>query len=109
MLAAVLIVLSAACSVSKETSETGIPEETQQAETNKEKRGTIEMTLKINDEVVNVSWEDNESVRALADLAAKGPVVIDTSIYGGFEQVGALGTTLNGEVRRYGRTPRKSF
>ena len=54
----------------------------------------IEMTLKINDEEVNVKWEDNESVRALADLAAKGPVTIDTSLYGGFEQVGGLGTTL---------------
>ena len=54
----------------------------------------IEMTLKINDEEVNVKWEDNESVRALADLAAKGPVTVETSRYGGFEQVGGLGTTL---------------
>ena len=52
------------------------------------------MNLKINDEEVNVKWEDNESVRALADLAAKGPVTVETSGYGGFEQVGGLGTTL---------------
>jgi hypothetical protein len=52
------------------------------------------MTLKINDEEVDVKWEDNESVRALADLVSEGPLTIDTSRYGGFEQVGGLGTTL---------------
>ena len=107
MLTIALVVLSAACSGSKETPESGITEEIPQAETgdtytdeeqktdnNEEERGAIEMTLKINDEAVNVSWEDNGSVRALADLAAKGPITIDTSLYGGFEQVGGIGTTL---------------
>ena len=54
----------------------------------------IEMTLKINDEEVNVKWEDNGSVRALAELAAEGPVIVNSSQYGGFEQVGAIGTAL---------------
>ena len=106
MLVIVLSLMSAACADKEETQESGIPEETQQAETgdadaaeeqktdDEEESRMIEMTLKINDEEVNVKWEDNESVRALADLAAKGPVTIDTSLYGGFEQVGGLGTTL---------------
>ena len=107
MLTIALVVLSAECSGSNETPESGITEEIPQAETgdtytdeeqktdnNEEERGAIEMTLKINDEAVNVSWEDNGSVRALADLAAKGPITIDTSLYGGFEQVGGIGTTL---------------
>ena len=97
MLAIALIVMSAGCSGSKETQEPDAPEEAQQVESadnNEEESEMIKMTLKINDEEVNVKWEDNESVRALADLAAEGPVTVETSAYGGFEQVGGLGTTL---------------
>jgi hypothetical protein len=106
MLVIVLSLISSACADKAVTQGSGIPEETQQAETgdadaaeeqktdDEEESRMIEMTLKINDEEVNVKWEDNESVRALADIAAKGPVTIDTSLYGGFEQVGGLGTTL---------------
>lgn len=105
MLVIVLSLISAACTDKEVTQVSGIPEETQQADpgdadtaeeqkTDDEEGRMIEMTLKINDEEVSVKWEDNESVRALADLAAKGPVTIDTSLYGGFEQVGGLGITL---------------
>ena len=96
ILAIALVALSAGCSGSKETQEPDVPEETQQAENadDEEERGTTEMTFKINGEEVNVKWEDNESVRALADLAADGPVIVNASKYGGFEQVGGLGTTL---------------
>lgn len=89
MLTIVLIVLSAACANGSRTPGAGGSGETQQEESE-----LIKMTLKINDEEVNVKWEDNESVRALYDLAAKGPVTVDTSLYGGFEQVGELGTAL---------------
>ena len=54
----------------------------------------MNMTMKINDEVVNVKWENNESVKALMKMAAEEPVVVNMSMYGGFEQVGSLGTTL---------------
>lgn len=96
MLAIALAVMAAGCSGGNETQESAAADETQQADINnsEEESGTIEMNLKINDEEVNVKWEDNESVRALADLAAKGPVTVETSRYGGFEQVGGLGTTL---------------
>ena len=111
MLALALIVMSAGCSSdSKEIQEADTAEETQQTETgdpgadedqktdnadgNEEESEMIEMTLKINDEEVNVKWEDNESVRALAELAADGPVIVNASKYGGFEQVGGLGSTL---------------
>ena len=43
---------------------------------------------------VAVEWEDSESVAALAGLAADGPLAIQMSMYGGFEQVGSLETTL---------------
>lgn len=107
ILTLVLIMLSAACAGRDENPASGVPDETTQTETddtdtgegqnadnNDEEGRTTEMTLKINDAEVSVNWEDNESVSALADLAAKGPITIDTSLYGGFEQVGGLGTTL---------------
>ena len=41
-----------------------------------------------------MQWEDNESTMALKELAANGPLTIQMSMYGGFEQVGSLGTSL---------------
>lgn len=38
--------------------------------------------------------EDNSSADAFAALLEKGPVTISMADYGGFEKVGALGTTL---------------
>jgi hypothetical protein len=64
------------------------------SEVQEETKEMKSITMKINDEEVKVAWEDNESVRALAELASKSPLTINTSMYGGFEQVGAIGTTL---------------
>ncbi len=50
--------------------------------------------LSINDTEVSVNWEENGSVEALAGLAASGPLTVAMSMYGGFEQVGSLGTSL---------------
>ena len=50
--------------------------------------------LKINDTEIAVRWEDNESVEALEDLIREAPLTINMSMYGGFEQVGSLGTSL---------------
>jgi hypothetical protein len=52
------------------------------------------ITMKINDEEVKVTWENNASVKALAELASEEPLTINTSMYGGFEQVGSIGATL---------------
>ena len=54
--------------------------------------GTLKM--KIADTDVSVEWEDNESVVALRKLAQNGPLTVQMSMYGGFEQVGYLGTDL---------------
>lgn len=53
-----------------------------------------EMVLRINDQVIQVEWEDNESVKALKKLASNGTITIEMSMYGGFEQYGSLGVTL---------------
>ena len=52
------------------------------------------MQMKINDTVVAVDWEENESVEALKALCENEPLVIRMSMYGGFEQVGPIGTRL---------------
>ena len=54
----------------------------------------MELKLKIGDVEVSVNWEDNESVKTLRELAAKEPLTVSMSMYGGFEQVGSLGSTL---------------
>ena len=43
---------------------------------------------------VTVDWEDNGSVEALKELCKDGGLTIDMSMYGGFEQVGPIGTNL---------------
>ena len=53
-----------------------------------------EMKLMIGDTKVSVQWEDNESVEALKELVTEAPVTIQMSMYGGFEQVGSLETSL---------------
>ena len=53
-----------------------------------------DMRLRINDVEVCVDWEENDSVAALRDLVIAQPLSIQMSSYGGFEQVGSLGTSL---------------
>ena len=52
---------------------------------------TIE--LKIDNQIVDVYWADNDSVNALKELA-KGGLTINMYEYGGFEQTGSIGYTL---------------
>lgn len=52
------------------------------------------LQLKISDTIVEVAWEENESVEELRKLCGSGPLTIQMSMYGGFEQVGSIGTSL---------------
>ena len=52
------------------------------------------MQMKINDIPVSVLWESNDSVAALIELVREAPLTIQMSMYGGFEQVGSIGTNL---------------
>lgn len=52
------------------------------------------MRFYINDTELEVTWEDNDSVRALKEIASEGPITIGMSMYGGFEQVGPIGQDL---------------
>ena len=53
-----------------------------------------ELHLYINESEVAVNWEDNGSVEALRELVSAGPLTVQMSMYGGFEQVGSLGADL---------------
>ena len=87
-----MAMLLTACSGSNEAQENEEPE--QNTESTEEDNGMGSITMKINDEEMTVTWEDNESVEALAKLVSESPLTIDMSMYGGFEQVGAIGTDL---------------
>ena len=63
-------------------------------ETSGEEETMNTIRLFIGEEELPVKWEDNESVDALRELAKEHPLRVQMSMYGGFEQVGALGTEL---------------
>ena len=67
----------------------GIPAAEAEEKSMKEK-----LLLSIDGVQVEVDWEENESVAALRELIAFNPLTVPMSMYGGFEQVGPLGTSL---------------
>ena len=52
------------------------------------------LQLIIGDTEVSVVWEENASVDALTEIVKAEPLTVQMSMYGGFEQVGPLGTSL---------------
>ena len=52
------------------------------------------LKLWIGEQEIEVLWEDTDSVRALEKLAGAEGLTVALSGYGGFEQVGSLGTRL---------------
>ncbi len=72
--------------------------------TKKDETETMKLTLKIDDMEVDVIWSDNDSVRALKNLAKDG-LTINMSKYGGFEQVGSIGSTLPSSDTRITTNP----
>ena len=83
---------------SAESEETAAPEGAETSDVadneNNTEKEILEMKMTINGTAVDVSWENNASVKALAEMAGNGPVTIETEPYGGFEQVGSIGATL---------------
>ena len=53
-----------------------------------------QMTMTIDGKEVQVAWEKNDAVQALMDTVAKNPITVKATRYGGFEQVGSLGTSI---------------
>ena len=71
--------------------EASAAEQPQENKTESEETETMQM--KIGETDVEVVWEDNESAVALKELARDG-LIIQMSMYGGFEQVGSIGKSL---------------
>ena len=75
--------------------ETRFVEQPEMGESDMLKEETMNtIRLFIGEEELPVKWEDNESVDALRELVKGQPLRVQMSMYGGFEQVGALGTDL---------------
>ena len=74
----------------RENGSNGMPE---QEESREEVIVMDELLLSVGDKNLSVEWEDNESVDALKDLAGS-EMKINMAMYGGFEQVGSIGTSL---------------
>ncbi len=62
-----------------------------------EKRQDSMLQMMIEETAVKVDWEENSSVAALKELCKEGPLTIQMSMYGGFEQVGPIGRRLPSE------------
>ena len=72
--------------------------------TKEDETANMKLTLKINDIENDVIWTNNDSVRALKNLAKDG-LTINMSKYGGFEQVGSIGSTLPSSDTRITTSP----
>ena len=48
--------------------------------------------MKIDDTIIDITWENNDSVNELKEYAKDG-LTIEMHQYGGFEQVGSIGKT----------------
>ncbi len=83
------------CAISSAVMEADIPTAEAEGKNLKE-----ELLLSIDGVQVGVDWEENESVAALRELVALNPLTIQMSMYGGFEQVGSLGTRLPRDDRQ---------
>lgn len=93
---ALVLLCLTACSAQKDNKNFSGPEkitikEQTQAMTKIE---MTELILEIEGREISVEWEDNESVKALKQLAKEKPVIIEMSMYSDFEQVGTIGSSL---------------
>lgn len=74
--------------INKQETQAQSVEQTEQTE----QTSALQMT--IGGTSVSVVWEDNDAVQALKELCKDQPLTIAMSMYGGFEQVGSIGTAL---------------
>ncbi len=90
-----LLICLTACSAKQKSNATTTAQTTtaEQIETTKEREMT-QLMLKIEERVIAVQWEENESVEALKQLVTENPAKIALSMYSDFEQVGAIGSNL---------------
>ena len=81
-----------AASYASASDENEVTQEDRQADRQEGQESMLQM--RIGDTAVAVEWENHESVQALKELCIDQPLIIQMSMYGGFEQVGSIGTRL---------------
>ena len=80
------------------------PEAITENENVKEQEKETFMVMRIDDEKLDVTWENNISVDELKELAADG-LTISMSMYGGFEQVGSIGKNITRNDKQMSTSP----
>ncbi len=97
------LIIVSGCSNSMEDEK----QETDQTETAEKNHNeeNIEMKLIIGNTEVPVTWEDNDSVRAILNMTSDQQLTIQMSMYGGFEQVGELGRSIVRDDRQITTDP----
>lgn len=62
------------------------------------------MIMKIDNQAINIDWQNNDSVKELLDYAKNG-LTIRMSRYGGFEQVGSIGKNIKNNDKQITTSP----
>ena len=78
----------------KSKKENPVIEPEQPADNTEQPSAEKQLKVMLGSAEVNVEWNDNESVTALKELVKDKPLMIQMSMYGGFEQVGPIGSRL---------------
>ena len=105
MMAVLLIGAFIGCGTEPQSDDTADTDEEITEEQKNMVKVTYDMKMKIGDTPVSVDWEKNAAVDALAELTSGKWYDIGLSMYGGFEQVGAIGADLPKEDKQTSTGP----
>lgn len=85
-----------------EESATPTPQESPESEDNSNMKNLV---LTVDGTELTVSWEDNQAVEELAEYVQEKDILVSTSRYGGFEQVGSLPQSFSSSDRQITTSP----
>ena len=85
-----------------EESATPTPQESPESEDNSNMKNLV---LTVDGTELTVSWEDNQAVEELAEYVQEKDILVSTSRYGGFEQVGSLPQSFSSSDRQITTNP----
>ena len=89
-----MLIMVSACGSSANSKPVSAVQEQNVSGTDQEGETEIMISMEIGNTSVSVDWENNNSVNALKELCKNKPLTINLHMYGGFEQVGSIGSSL---------------
>ena len=89
-----LLFMLSACGSNSNNNPVSASTEQNLSDTRQEGETEEVLRMKIVNTNVSVEWEENESVKALKELCKNRSLTISLHMYGGFEQVGSIGSRL---------------